>query len=64
MVPRADVPVLTEDETAVDALAEVSSSDVGRALVVSDGHLVGLLAASDLARVLDTRPRGRQALRA
>jgi Zn-dependent protease len=64
MLPRADVPVLTENETAVDALAEVSSSDVGRALVVSDGHLVGLLAASDLARVLDARPRGRQALRA
>jgi CBS domain-containing protein len=63
MLPRADVPVLTEDESAVDALAELSSSDVGRALVLSDGRLVGLLAPSDLARVLDAQPRGRQALR-
>ena len=38
MLPRADVPVLTEDESAVDALAEVSSSDLGHALVVSDAR--------------------------
>ena len=50
-------------ESAVsDALAEVSSSDLGHALVVSDGRLIGLLATSDLARVLDARPRGRQGL--
>ena len=62
MLPRADVPVLTEDESAVDALAEVSSSELGHALVVSDGRLIGLLATSDLARVLDARPRSRQGL--
>lgn len=63
MLPLAQVPVLAEDEPAVDALAKLSSSDVGHALVLSDGRLVGLLATSDLARVLDAQPRARQALR-
>jgi predicted transcriptional regulator len=31
MLPRADVPVLTEEESAVDALAELQTSDVGHA---------------------------------
>jgi CBS domain-containing protein len=62
MLPRAEVPVLTEDESAVDALRELSESEVGHALVVDDGRLVGLLAASDLAHVLEAPPRTRQAI--
>jgi Zn-dependent protease len=52
MVPRDDVPLLTEDQPAVDALAELSQSAVNRGLVVDDGRLAGFLSISDLARAL------------
>jgi Zn-dependent protease/CBS domain-containing protein len=53
MIPRERVPLLDEDEPAIDALAELSASDVNRALVVENGHLAGLLSITDLARALD-----------
>jgi Zn-dependent protease/CBS domain-containing protein len=53
MVPRTDVPLLTEDESAIDALAELSTSRVNRGLVVDDGRLAGLLSITDLARALE-----------
>jgi len=49
------VPVLSADEPAVDALAAVGGSDIQRGLVVSDGKLVGLVSATDLTRVVETR---------
>src|SRR5262249_27502391 len=51
------VPVLREDEAAVDALAELSQSSGGHGLVVSNGGLAGIVSTSDLARALDARPR-------
>ena len=57
MIPRDLVPLLDEDEPAVDALAELSSSDLNRGLVVENGHLAGLLSISDLARALEVRRR-------
>jgi Zn-dependent protease/CBS domain-containing protein len=51
------VPVLEDDEDAADALAELSGSEGGHGLVVSDGRLTGILSMSDLARALQTRPR-------
>jgi CBS domain-containing protein len=53
MIPREQVPLLEEDEPAIDALAELSTSDINRALVVENGHLAGLLSITDLARALE-----------
>jgi CBS domain-containing protein len=53
MIPRDEVPLLDEGESAIDALAELSASDVNRGLVVEDGSLAGLLSITDLARALE-----------
>jgi Zn-dependent protease/CBS domain-containing protein len=53
MVPLDEVPQLTEDELAVDALEELSAPTGNRALVVDDGHLAGLLSITDIARALE-----------
>jgi Zn-dependent protease len=53
MIPRADVPLLGEDEPAIDALAELSGRDVNRGLVVDNGRLTGFLSITDLARALE-----------
>jgi Zn-dependent protease/predicted transcriptional regulator len=53
MISRDDVPLLTEDETAVDALADLSAPAANRGLVVENGHLAGLLSITDLARALE-----------
>ena len=53
MIPLDQVPLLTEDERAVDALAELSPSRFNRGLVVENGHLAGLLSITDLARALE-----------
>jgi Zn-dependent protease/CBS domain-containing protein len=57
MLPIDEVPQLTEDERAVDALAELSAPRASRALVVDDGHLAGLLSVTDLARALEVGRR-------
>jgi Zn-dependent protease/predicted transcriptional regulator len=53
MFPLDDVPLLTEDEMAVDALVELSAPTGNRGLVVDDGHLAGLLSITDIARALE-----------
>ena len=60
MLGRDEVPVLREDEPAIEAAEKLSESDVNRALVLSDGRLVGLLSISDVARALETPPRRRR----
>jgi Zn-dependent protease/CBS domain-containing protein len=57
MIPLDRVPMLTEDETAVEALAALSSSSSNRGLIVENGHLAGLLSITDLTRALEVRPR-------
>jgi CBS domain-containing protein len=57
LIPLDDVPVLGEGEEAVDALAELSQSDGGHGLVVSNGGLAGIISTSDLARALEARRR-------
>ncbi len=52
MVPLEHVPVVGPGDPAAEALGEISRSEVGRALVVADGRLVGLLSISDLARAI------------
>jgi CBS domain-containing protein len=61
MMPLDEVPLLTEDEKAVDALAELSASGAKRGLVVDNGHLAGLLSVTDLARALEVGRRPAQA---
>jgi CBS domain-containing protein len=58
------VPVLREDEDAVDALAELSQSAGGHGLVLSNGTLAGIVSTSDLARALEARRRVRTPARA
>jgi Zn-dependent protease len=53
MFPLDDVPLLTEDQLAVDALEELSAPTGNRGLVVDDGHLAGLLSITDIARALE-----------
>jgi Zn-dependent protease/CBS domain-containing protein len=55
MIGLADVPLLEEDEPAIDALADLSARDVNRGLVVDDGRLAGFLSITDLARALEVR---------
>ena len=61
MIPLDQVPVLTEDERAVDALAELSAG-ANRGLVVDNGHLDGFLSINDLARALEVRRGPAQSL--
>jgi Zn-dependent protease len=60
MIPLDEVPVLSEERPAVDALEELSGSRVNRALVVDNRHLAGLLSISDLARALEVGRRPAQ----
>ena len=62
MIPLDQVPLLTEDEKAVDALAELSAPSANRGLVVDNGHLAGFLSITDLARALEVGRRPAQAL--
>jgi Zn-dependent protease/CBS domain-containing protein len=55
MIPLERVPVFNEKDEAIDALAELSSTDVNRGLVVENASLAGLLSISDVARALQVR---------
>jgi Zn-dependent protease len=59
MLELDEVPILREDEAAIDALEKVGSSEVNRALVVDGERLVGLLSITDLSRALEAAPRRR-----
>jgi Zn-dependent protease/CBS domain-containing protein len=61
MIPLGEVPQLTEDERAVDALADLSSPTSNRGLVVEGDRLAGLLSITDLARALQVGRRPRPA---
>ena len=62
MIPREQVPVLREDETAVAALADLSEAEINRGIVLDDGRLAGFVSITDLARALEVRmPRRREA---
>ena len=60
MISLDEVPLLTQDETAVDALGELSAPGANRGLVVDNGHLAGLLSITDLARALEVGRRPAQ----
>jgi CBS domain-containing protein len=62
MISLDEVPLLTEDVRAVDALVELSAPTTNRALVVDNGHLAGLLSITDLARALEVGRKPAQAV--
>jgi Zn-dependent protease/CBS domain-containing protein len=57
MIPLDEVPVLNQDDWAVDALAELSGTTANRGLVIENGRLAGLLSITDLARSLEVGRR-------
>ena len=62
MIPLERVPVLSPDESAVEALAELGEADVHRGVVLDGGRLAGLISITDLARALEVgAPRRRRA---
>jgi Zn-dependent protease len=65
MIPRDRVPVLRATQSAVDALAALSDSDVHRGFVLEGDRLVGFLSITDLTRALEVRaPNGERLPRA
>jgi Zn-dependent protease/predicted transcriptional regulator len=56
MLGRDDVPVLRPDEPAADALTRLTETGSSRALVASNGRLVGILSLTDLMQAIDARP--------
>jgi Zn-dependent protease len=52
MLSLEQTPVVSEDELLTDALVQLGQDGVGRALVLDDGRLSGLLSVSDIERVL------------
>ncbi|MGH3056872.1 MAG: site-2 protease family protein [Gaiellaceae bacterium] len=62
MIPRAEVPVVGQDDELVLAAGEVAEHEVNRALVLEAGRLVGLLSVTDVARALQMRGAGRRRL--
>jgi CBS domain-containing protein len=60
MIPLELVPVLAADDEVVDTVSTLSDG-VGRALVLEDGRLIGLLSITDVARALEVGRSGRPA---
>jgi Zn-dependent protease len=62
MLPLDKVAVVSESDTLTDAAVELSDDGgVGRALVIEDGRLAGLLSVTDLTRALELRQLRRRA---
>jgi Zn-dependent protease len=59
MLRRDQVPLLRQDEDALQGLEELAAGDLHRGLVLEDGRLAGFVSISDIARLLGkARPRG------
>jgi Zn-dependent protease len=57
MLQGDEVPVLREDDDALDALTELGAGDLHRGIVLDDtGRLAGFISITDIARLL-SRPR-------
>lgn len=55
MLPAASVPVVTADTPAMTALEAIREGP-GRAVVVEDGRIIGMLSNSDVARAMELAP--------
>ncbi len=54
MTPLKDAMVLKPDADASDVMMQMASKDTGRALVMENGNLVGLLSRTDMMRYIQT----------
>jgi len=54
-IPLAQVPTATPAEPLLGLLARLTPHTGDRALVVQDGHVIGIVTASDVTRLIDTR---------
>jgi len=59
MLPRAEVPVVREDEELMDAVEDLGHGGIDRALVLEGERLVGLLSVTDVGRLLTVKTRRR-----
>jgi Zn-dependent protease len=58
MLGLDEVPLLTEDEDAIDALSKLTEGNLHRGLVLDEDRLAGFLSITDIARLLQgRRPR-------
>jgi CBS domain-containing protein len=57
MIPAARALTVTPEDDLPDAAAALAQTDLGRALVVRDRRLVGLLSITDVRRALALRER-------
>jgi CBS domain-containing protein len=63
MLPFDAVPQLREDEPLADAIGALGPGSPGRALVLDDGLVVGLLSITDLGRLVASAGTRRQGTR-
>jgi Zn-dependent protease/predicted transcriptional regulator len=59
ILPRANVPVVREDEDLLDTLDQINAGGINRALVMDDGTLEGLLSITDVVRLVSWKTAGR-----
>lgn len=59
MLPRANVPVVREEDDLLDALDQMNAGGINRALVMDDGTLEGLLSVTDVVRLVSWKTAGR-----
>ncbi len=55
--PLSEVAQASPDESVADVLPSLNECSEGRALVLDDGHLVGIVSPSDISRVLQRLTR-------
>ena len=55
MVPAEKIPFVSPDEPALRVLDRMQSQDITQMPVVSDGHIVGMIARDNIFRILQTR---------
>jgi Zn-dependent protease/predicted transcriptional regulator len=55
MLPVEKIPFVSPEEPAIKVLDRMQSQDIAQIPVVSDGHIVGMIARENIFRILQTR---------
>lgn len=55
MLPAEKIPFVSPEEPAIKVLDRMQSQDISQIPVVSDGHIVGMIARESIFRILQTR---------
>jgi CBS domain-containing protein len=55
MDPLTSSIVLTPETTVIDAVSKISRGTLGRAAVIKDGRVVGMLSRGDVMRLLELK---------